>query len=76
LSATVSKVGPTCIQHLVLVNNLLQKVNNHVGLVSLCGGKGGQERLGPSHFFISLVLGPLNSLHSPMRPLAGVSTVV
>jgi hypothetical protein len=22
----------------------------------------GQERLGPSHFFISLVLGPLNSL--------------
>jgi hypothetical protein len=26
------------------------------------GGGVGQERLGPSYFFISLVLGPLNSL--------------
>ncbi len=30
----------TCIQQLVLVNNLFQKVSDCVGLVSLMGGKG------------------------------------
>ncbi len=28
----------------------------------------GQERLGPSYFFISLVLGPLNSLYGTCLP--------
>jgi hypothetical protein len=42
----------------------------------------GQERLGPSYFFISLVLGPLNggykrkiSVHTDV-PLLGESTLI